>query len=134
MKLRGKLAGRKRIREEEDVKLKGVSDDEEESRTGAIKKKARQDPFTPRPKKQPRSELSAGSTTPGPATKAEADQEIPQHKATSLRPQKNFPAIIAAPSVALLKKEREKSVATPPVNTSEEDRRLCTRHLGHTLT
>ncbi|GJE84263.1 hypothetical protein PsYK624_003390 [Phanerochaete sordida] len=52
MKLKGKLAGKKRAREEEDVKMAEVSDDEGESRASAIKKKARPDPFAPKPKKQ----------------------------------------------------------------------------------
>lgn len=52
MKLKGKLTGKKRAREEEDVKMAEPSDDDGESRAGAIKKKARPDPFAPKPKKQ----------------------------------------------------------------------------------
>lgn len=51
MKLKGKLTGKKRPREEDDVKVIVISEDEEESRAGAIKKKARQDPFALKPKK-----------------------------------------------------------------------------------
>ena len=50
MKLKGKLASRKRPREEDDTKTIVISDDEDESRAGSIKKKARQDPFAPKPK------------------------------------------------------------------------------------
>jgi len=45
-RLKGKLTGSKRTREEEDVAPpKPFSDDEEESKVGAIKKKPRPDPF-----------------------------------------------------------------------------------------
>jgi len=45
-RLKGKLSGSKHAREDEDVgPSKTVSDDEGESRAGAIKKKARSDPF-----------------------------------------------------------------------------------------
>ncbi|KAI0089126.1 hypothetical protein BDY19DRAFT_126103 [Irpex rosettiformis] len=57
MKLKGKLIGKKRTREAEDVGNKMTvepSDDEEESRAGAIKKKTRVDPFALKGrKKQP---------------------------------------------------------------------------------
>ena len=67
MKLKGKLSGKKRAREEEDVKMADVSDDEGESRAGAIKKKARPDPFAPKPKKQ---KANAPEVIPVPAKPA----------------------------------------------------------------
>lgn len=54
MKLKGKLVSKKRTREVEDIGTKTAdqSDDEEESRAGAIKKKARVDPFAAKGKKK----------------------------------------------------------------------------------
>ncbi|KAI0082425.1 hypothetical protein K474DRAFT_1671108 [Panus rudis PR-1116 ss-1] len=50
LKLKSKLAGNKRMREE--AKDARISEDEEESKAGAIKKRARVDPFGPKEKKK----------------------------------------------------------------------------------
>lgn len=99
MKLKGKLTGKKRAREEDDVKVLDVSDEEGESRAGAIKKKARQDPFAPKSKKAGKASTPAPTNSPVKAAeKASAKVEAPQD----------------APSKPASKKAQKASVAQTP--------------------
>ena len=59
VKLKNKLTGKKRSREDEGKHDGPVSEDEEESRAGAIKKKTKLDPFAPREKKKKAKAVSA---------------------------------------------------------------------------
>lgn len=64
VKLKGKLAGKKRGREDEDVKQDAPLDDEQESKASAVKKKARHDPFAPKVKKKASVAPPSGSEEP----------------------------------------------------------------------
>lgn len=67
-RLKNKLAGKKHARDEEDAVANVPSEDEEESRAGAIKKKAKLDPFTlPSEGKGKKAKKSHLIATPSPA-------------------------------------------------------------------
>ncbi|XP_006460324.1 hypothetical protein AGABI2DRAFT_117282 [Agaricus bisporus var. bisporus H97] len=95
-RLKNKLeGGKKRQREPKDVESTVLpSDDEEESRTGAIKKRARQDPFNPAQKKA-KNKIVKG----GPATQT---KPVTAHTSSQLQPtiavDQSAPAPISANS------------------------------------
>jgi hypothetical protein len=68
LRLKGRLVGKKRGREEEAVNNKAISDDEGESRAGAIKKKPKLDPFDGMGKKKKKQKALAPSEADPSAT------------------------------------------------------------------
>ncbi|KIP10680.1 hypothetical protein PHLGIDRAFT_22125 [Phlebiopsis gigantea 11061_1 CR5-6] len=117
MKLKGKLTGKKRPREEEDLKTVLDSDGEDESRTGAIKKKARQDPFAPKPKKSANApaavSVKPSSKAPGKQPESSSKASPQQSAATEAKP-------VAGPSVE--KEDRKTQPAlTTGANAGSED-------------
>lgn len=96
MKLKGKLVSKKRARELEDIGTKTAdqSDDEEESRAGAIKKKARVDPFAAKGKKKQTGNNSVQNALP---TKSKPSPPHTPPRATSPSAEAQADATVVEP-------------------------------------
>jgi len=110
-KLKGQLLGKKRAREQaEEQQEKGRnSDDEGESRAGAIKKKIKVDPFGPKKKKASATLLEAKPTaasqshTPAKQAPAQRDEAVAEDDAKP----------VAVASTSSKKKKRKKKHTAP---------------------
>ncbi|KAF7798894.1 hypothetical protein EIP86_010122 [Pleurotus ostreatoroseus] len=111
VKLKGKLAGKKRQREEDPIVIPSNSDEEEESRAGAIKKKARLDPFESKGKGKGKKKAQAN---PPPKAQHPVTEKIKPERKELLEVKAKAAAAVAASPVA------EAQPATSPRITSLE--------------
>ncbi|EKM59251.1 uncharacterized protein PHACADRAFT_205432 [Phanerochaete carnosa HHB-10118-sp] len=116
MKLKGKLTGKKRSREEEDVKMAEASDEESESRARAIQKKAKPDPFAPKAKKQKANAPEVVPIPNKPVSKKEANK-LDSLEAPSKTKMKG--TVANAPSTTASKKQDKTARNKPDTPTNQ---------------